>query len=120
MNFKEYLSESKNKEVNIKSIINKMKKSNSFIDFYDDLEDANQSETVKKELIKIVYFFFTGGLSNKKTVSAGGKQLSDGIKVEYEHYNKNNKYSELVAEKIAKDHLAESKVYYTKLKEAGL
>ncbi len=43
------------------------------------------------------------------------EQLKIGIKVELEHTD-----DEKVAEKIARDHLAEDPHYYTKLKKAGL
>lgn len=43
------------------------------------------------------------------------EQLRIGIEVELEHTD-----DEKVAEKIARDHLAEDPHYYTKLKKAGL
>lgn len=43
------------------------------------------------------------------------EQLKIGIEVELEHTD-----DEKVAEKIARDHLAEDPHYYTKLKKAGL
>lgn len=43
------------------------------------------------------------------------EQLKIGIEVEKEHTD-----DEKVAEKIARDHLAEDPHYYTKLKKAGL
>lgn len=42
-------------------------------------------------------------------------QLRMGVKVEKEHTN-----SAKITKKIAKAHLAEDKVYYSKLKKAGL
>lgn len=44
-----------------------------------------------------------------------GKQLKMGIKEEKEHTS-----NPLIAEKIASDHLKETKDYYTRLKKAGL
>jgi hypothetical protein len=43
------------------------------------------------------------------------EQLQIGIEVEKEHTD-----NEKLAEKIARDHLAEDPHYYTKLKKAGL
>ena len=43
------------------------------------------------------------------------EQLNIGIEVEKEHTD-----DEKLAEKIARDHLAEDPHYYTKLKKAGL
>lgn len=43
------------------------------------------------------------------------EQLRIGIEVEKEHTD-----DEAIAEKIARDHLAEDPHYYTKLKKAGL
>jgi hypothetical protein len=49
------------------------------------------------------------------TKEIDAEQLKIGIEVELEHTD-----DEKVAEKIARDHLAEDPHYYTKLKKAGL
>lgn len=55
-----------------------------------------------------------GGLSVGKT-DFPEDQLQKGISVEYEHINKDSPYAQAIAEKIAKDHLAEMPDYYDKL-----
>jgi len=51
----------------------------------------------------------------QSTKEVDAEQLKIGIEVELEHTD-----DEKVAEKIARDHLAEDPHYYTKLKKAGL
>jgi len=48
-------------------------------------------------------------------INSFDEQLRQGIEVEKEHTD-----DPAIAEKIARDHLAEDPEYYTKLKEAGL
>jgi hypothetical protein len=55
-----------------------------------------------------------GGLSIGKT-EFSQDQLQKGIEVEKEHIDPNNPYAEMIAKKIAKDHLAELPDYYNRL-----
>jgi len=67
----------------------------------------------------------TGGRSNNKKFTPNKKELAIGKKVEMEHLElknmKNNamirRIQEILAEKIASDHLAEFPDYYTRLKK---
>jgi len=64
---------------------------------------------------KYVGSFLVQGLANKKGVGlkdVDAKELAMGIDVEMEHTN-----DKKIAEKIALDHLAEIKDYYTRLKK---
>lgn len=55
-----------------------------------------------------------GGLSVGKT-DFPENQLQKGIQVEYEHIDKDSPYAQVIAEKIAKDHISEIPNYYDKL-----
>ena len=84
--------------------------------------DVHNVETAIYKLATVMVQFLTGGRANEKGVTKAdvdSKQLAMGIKVEYEHTP--NKET---SERIALDHLAELKDYYTRLdkmeSEAGV
>ena len=65
---------------------------------------------LEKEIYAILSSIFSEGMSSKKKYKYDEKQLAMGKKVEMEHTT-----CECLAEKIAKDHLAEISDYYTRL-----
>ena len=67
---------------------------------------------VEQLIYRILAEFLSGGLSKGKILPVEGDELSMGIKTEMEHTKDKD-----VAEKIARDHLAEDPKYYSKLKE---
>ena len=83
----------------------------------DDVHNfAATSKINTHQLEEVVYellgSFFGHGRSIEFNEGYDPKQLKMGIKVEMEHTN-----CELIAEKIAEDHLAEIDTYYSYLKE---
>lgn len=81
-------------------------------------KEGIEKDEVENELYKIAtafFEFFKEGKayeSGTKEADVDPEQLKMGIEVEYEHTN-----DEAVAKKIALDHLAEIKDYYTRLKK---
>lgn len=63
-------------------------------------------------IYSIISSFVRGGKSKGKIMPVDQKELEMGIAVEQEHTD-----SKELAEKIARDHLAEDPAYYSKLKE---
>jgi hypothetical protein len=84
------------------------------VKFHDPKEYETIKQTLEQQGFKLSGNYFVEIIEAiQKNVDA--KQLEMGIKVEMEHTTDPN-----VAEKIARDHLAEDPEYYTKLREAGL
>lgn len=70
-------------------------------------------KTLENEIYRILTSFFNKGKSRENPHNAiDPEQLQAGIKVEYEHTD-----NIFIAEKIARDHLAEDVSYYTHLAE---
>lgn len=67
----------------------------------------------KKDVLRLKKSALKAIIRGNKKVNK--KELKKGIRTEKEHTN-----NPRVSEKIARDHLAEDKKYYTKLKKAGL
>ena len=70
------------------------------------------------EVYKILSTFLSGGFAKEKGISekdVDKGQLEKGIKVEYEHVDKKSDYADMIAKRIALDHLAELDDYYDKL-----
>ena len=80
---------------------------------------ADRLQLEAPELEQLVYSILSdiisGGLSGGKDTVVDPKELQMGIQVEAEHTSDSG-----IAEKIARDHLAEDPKYYSKLTEAGL
>jgi len=76
-------------------------------------------DNFEEHIYMVLSDILTGGRSKDYTGEYDPKELAMGIEIELEHTR-----NRLVAEKIAKDHLAEIKDYYTRLKkmeaEAGI
>ena len=72
-------------------------------------------------MIDIVGAFLLGGKSNETPVEYDPNELKLGIEIEKEHFSAfgliNEKLINYLAEKVAKDHLAEFPYYYTALKK---
>lgn len=77
------------------------------------------SHEFEKNIYSILSSFLSEGNSKGKDINPDPKELEMGIKVEMEHTT-----SAVISRKIAMDHLAEIKDYYTRLakmeKEAGV
>lgn len=75
---------------------------------------ANQEKIDEHKFEEIIYSilgsFFNKGLSSTYKGEYDPEELQKGIKIEMEHTS-----NSFIATKIAKDHLAEMKDYYTKL-----
>ena len=80
---------------------------------------ADKLQIEAPELEQLVYSILSdiisGGLSGGKDTVVDPKELEMGIQVEAEHASDSG-----IAEKIARDHLAEDPKYYSKLNEADL
>ena len=80
---------------------------------------AEKLQIEAPELEQLVYSILSdiisGGLSGGKDTVVDPKELEMGIAVEAEHTSDSG-----IAEKIARDHLAEDPKYYSKLNEANL
>ena len=102
------------------------------IDFFSEHPDPNDDEIhdvaedlgmhpsdLESHIYKLLGSILGGGRSKGYNGSYSKSELDSGIKVEMEHTDNKD-----VAEKIAKDHLAEIPDYYTRLikmeKEAGI
>lgn len=66
-------------------------------------------ESIETFLLDLLHSFFSGG-ANKEGVEFDPEQLKAGIEEEMEHSD-----NTIIAEKIAKDHLAEDQKYYERL-----
>jgi hypothetical protein len=75
----------------------------------DDL-DINTDE-METEIYSILSSFLNEGKSKGAKMNVDPVEMKEGVKIELEHTNDPD-----LAEKIARDHLAEDKKYYTKLK----
>ena len=74
---------------------------------------------LEEEINKILSTILSGGLAKQRGITRNNvdqNELKMGIKVEMEHVDPTSPYAEFIAERIALDHLAEHKDYYTKLK----
>lgn len=69
-------------------------------------------DEMEGHIYEILRSFLSGGKSKGKKIEVDPNELSQGISVEMEHSDDKD-----IAEKIARDHLAEDPKYYTKLKE---
>jgi hypothetical protein len=69
---------------------------------------------LENKIYEALATLLNGGNSFKKTVG-DSDQLKKGIKIEMEHLDSKSPFAELLAEKIAKDHIVEDKKYYDKL-----
>ena len=85
-------------------------------------EDAN--ELTHEQLMAETFMFMSALIGQGDAAKAGLKeadvdqeQLSEGITVEYEHVDEQNKYGPFIAKMITMDHLSEVIDYYTKLLE---
>lgn len=80
---------------------------------------AEKLQIEAPELEQLVYSILSdiisGGISGGKDTVVDTKELQMGIQTEAEHTSDQG-----IAEKIARDHLAEDPKYYSKLNEAGL
>jgi hypothetical protein len=77
--------------------------------------DVHEVEEVIYALATKFVLFITGGRAKEKNITktdVNKKELAMGIKIEQEHIA-----DDVVAERIALDHLAEMPDYYTKLSE---
>ena len=73
-----------------------------------------------EEKIELAEIFLTNGMANKKKITEANvdpEQLKMGIEVEAEHSGNASPLARKIAERIALDHLAEIKDYYTRLHE---
>ena len=91
---------------------------------FTDKEGIDHS-VLKAKIYELVCTFLCGGVSYDKKVTekeVAPEALKMGIDVEYEHTDKKSPFAEIIAKKIALDHLAETKdlkknPYYTYLAE---
>jgi len=119
MKFYEYLNEEKDVTADIIEFF--LKNSNPKDDEIHNLADELGINKHKFEevIYKLLGSFFGSGRSKDFKGTYDDNELSLGIDIEKEHTS-----SPVIAERIAKDHLAEIKDYYTRLKkmeeEAGI
>jgi len=116
--------------INFKRSLNESISSKEIVDFFTTTKDvvddkvhkfADENNIEHSDLETQIYSFlvdfFQAGLYYKKLqagkkIDFDSKELSMGMEVEMEHTT-----NELIAEKIAKDHLCEDSNYYTHLRE---
>jgi len=123
MKFSQYVAEGKpSSDASTKLV--KFFKENPYPDdeaFHDFAEKNDISpQELEAEAYEIVSTFLSAGFANKKGITEDDvdpDELKSGIAVEYEHLDKKSPYAELMSKRIALDHLAELKDYYTRLKK---
>ena len=69
-------------------------------------------DKMEEQIYNILRSFLSGGMSQGKIEDVNPDELAMGIKIESEHTD-----DPILQEKIARDHLAEDKNYYSKLKK---
>jgi len=84
----------------------------------DDLEiEPDKLEAI---IYGILTTFTSGGRAKERNITekdVDPEQLKMGIDVEMEHVNPKSPYAKIIAKRIALDHLAELKDYYTRLEK---
>jgi hypothetical protein len=116
MSFKKYLIEQSKKEIDDQLM-------GAIIEFFSKNANATDEEVhelsnslgvdytkLEEKIYSLLGSFFANGKYNQNPVDPDMKELEKGIKHEMEHTT-----SEVIAKRIALDHLAEDPEYYTKL-----
>lgn len=117
-NFNKYLEmveDNSSKKEEIQAKIAEFFSNNSSIDDKKDIHSLAKSLNIDKHkfeeiIYDIIVSFFNAGRSKDFKGEFNPEELKKGIEIEMEHTT-----NKLIAEKIAKDHLAEISDYYTRL-----
>ncbi len=91
---------------------------------FEELKDAAKKKGITnlgEWLFDILQSFLSGGkFLENVNVPINMESLKQGLITELEHCDPKNPISQIMANKIARDHLAEDARYYEKLDKAGL